>query len=324
MRAGFAIALLAAACGEQGPEAGEARWSLVLEDTPHSILSCWSAGPDDTTFVGSEGTIRHWDGASLRTRSSGTTEWLWWVWGCAPDDAWAVGEGGTILRVRGGDIDPLDSGTAATLWGAWGASCDDVWVVGGDPQGPDTDVILRDTGGGFAPAGPDPLGLAFFKVWGSAEADVIVVGDAGVAWRWDGKIWALEQTGCTTRLFTVYGGGAGDVLAVGGTCGVAYDGSDWAPIPGLDLTGHLPNGVHVADDGSAAIVGFGAMKARRTIEGAWIDESDLDPIGVDFHAVCGDGRGGFYAVGGNFVSPGAEQRGVIAHFGLDAPAIQTD
>jgi len=246
------------------------------------------------------------------------------VWGCATDDAWVVGEDGTVLRLRGGDVDPVESGTDATLWGVWGPSCDDVWVVGGDSIGPTTDVVLRDTGEGLVPAGPEPLGLALFKVWGSGREDVIVVGDAGVAWRWDGEAWTLEETGCATRLFTVHGGGPDDVLAVGGTCARRFDGESWGPIAEVDQSGRQPNGVFVDDSGQAAIVGFGALKARRRSDGTWIDESDADPIGVDFHAVCGDGRGGFFAVGGNFVSPGTDQSGVIAHWGLDHPALGTN
>jgi hypothetical protein len=69
------------------------------------------------------------------------------------------------------------------------------------------------------------------------------------------------------------------------------------------------------------MVGFGAMKARRTVAGEWIDESAEDPVGQDFHAVCDDGRGGFFAVGGNFIVPGAEQLGVIAHWGVDPPSL---
>jgi hypothetical protein len=318
MRAAVAVALLAGACAKTD---ARPTWALVAENVPGSVLSCFAAGPDDVTFVGSGGLIRRWDGTAFSSRASGTTEWLWWAWGCASGDVWAVGEHGTALRLRAGAVEPVASGTDAALYGVWGASCDDVWVVGGDPLGPTTDVVLRDTGGGLLPAGPPPRNLALFKVWGSAADDVIVVGDAGVAWRFDGKAWALEETGCQTRLFTVYGGAADDVIAVGGTCAVAYDGSAWGPVAGLDLTGRLPNGVTVAPDETAAIVGFGALKARREADGTWIDESDLDPIGVDFHAVCGDGRGGFFAVGGNFVSPTATQRGVIAHWGVDHPPL---
>jgi hypothetical protein len=283
------------------------------------VLSCWAAGPDDVTFVGSDGLALHWDGESFEPIPSGTTEWLWWAWGCAPDDVWAVGAGGTVLRVVDGQVESIASGTEATLFGVWGASCDDVWVVGGDPSGPTTDVVLHDEGKGLLPAGPPPRNVALFKVWGSSADDVIVVGDGGVAWRWDGAGWTLEETGCQSRLFTVHGAGPADVIAVGGSCAIAH-GRSWGPIPGLDLTGRQPNGVHVAPDGQALIVGFGSLKARRTAEGIWIDESDVDPIGVDFHAACADGQGGFFAVGGTFASPASPQRGLIAHFGREHPA----
>jgi hypothetical protein len=218
-------------------------------------------------------------------------------------------------------VETVTSPTEATLWGVWGPSCDDVWIVGGSPLGPETDLLLRDTGAGFQRVGPEPLNLSFFKVWGSAPDDVVVVGEAGVIWRWGGKMWSRDQAICPSRLFTVHGRAADDIVAVGQQCAIGYDGTGWSPLPGLDLTGHQPNGVFVAGDGSAVIVGFGATKARRTPEGEWIDESELEPIAVDFHGACDDGRGGFYAVGGNFINRSAEQRGVIAHWGVDPPAL---
>ena len=311
-------ALLFSACDSS--EAPDPSWTLVLEDVPGSVLSCWEAGRDDVTFVGSGGLYLHWDGEAFTMRDSGTDEWLWWTWGCAPDDAWAVGAGGTALRLLDGGSEPVPTGTEATLFGVWGPSCDDVWVVGGDPSGPTTDVVLRDRGTGLLAAGPPPRNVALFKVWGSSGEDVFVVGDGGVAWRWDGSDWTLQETGCKSRLFTVHGGGPDDVIAVGQFCAIAYDGSAWGPIVGLDIQGRQANGVYVAPDGQAAIVGFGSLKARRLADGSWLNDSSLDPIGIDFHAACGDGEGGFFAVGGNFASAASEQRGVIAHFGSSHPA----
>ncbi|MEK6609110.1 MAG: hypothetical protein AABZ30_15740 [Myxococcota bacterium] len=330
MRPLAAISFVVAACGHDEPAESEAEseaeaevegWALVFDELPGSVLSCFAAGEDDVWLVGTGGLLLHWDGATFRRTDTKVDGWLWWTWGCSSDDMWAVGEDGVMLRVQGGAVAPVASGANATLFGVWGASCDDVWAVGGSPTGGgENDVMLHWDGASVARvAPPEEFGVSLFKVWGSAADDVIVVGAAGLIWRGGAAGWAREESTCAQRLFTVYGSAPGDVLAVGGQCATRWNGEAWSAIPGLDITGQLPNGVHVEPDGRALIVGFGALKARRTADGTWVNESALDPYGVDFHAACGDGSGGFFAVGGNFLTPGSEQHGVVAHYGARHP-----
>ena len=48
--------------------------------------------------VGDAGRIMTWDGTSVKTVASPTTNSLYGVWGATPDDVWIVGEGGLVLR----------------------------------------------------------------------------------------------------------------------------------------------------------------------------------------------------------------------------------
>ena len=75
------------------------------------------------------------------------------------------------------------------------------------------------------------------------------------------------------------------------------DGAAWSRVDFEVFSGI--NGVSCGAPGEVALVGFGSFKAR-LVDGVWKDEFDLEPYGVDFHAVWADKSGAFWAVGGDF------------------------
>jgi hypothetical protein len=61
----------------------------------------WGSSGSDVFVVGTNGSIRHYEGSTWSPMSSGTTNRLNSVWGCSSNDVFAVGENGTILHYDG-------------------------------------------------------------------------------------------------------------------------------------------------------------------------------------------------------------------------------
>jgi len=332
-----ALALLAApallACGsssEGTTGAPPAAWSTVLSGLDATLLSVWGTGPDDAFAVGGPlgnggaSALLRYDGAVWHDLAPGGTTTFWWAHGTGASDVWAVGEKGRIVHYDGSRLTEAAPATTATLYGVWAASPADVWAVGGTPgagTAAPNDVVLHFDGAAWTAAAlPRTLGRAYFKVWGTDAANVYVVGEGGTIWHRGGGAWALESSGVTATLLTVSGCGAGEVYAVGGrdVLRSAGDGR-WTRVD-VTLENDV-NGVSCASPGAPAVVGFGGTK-QRLVDGVWIDEFAVAPHG-DLHGVWADGRGGFWAAGGDFVSParaGARRAGVVAYYGSFPPA----
>ena len=85
--------------------------------------------------------------------------------------------------------------------------------------------------GEWAWQNPLPQGNDLNAVWGSSATDVFAVGNKGTILHYDGKAWALKDSGVTDNLYAVWGTSASDVFAVGGDIhGVIlhYDGTAWS------------------------------------------------------------------------------------------------
>ncbi|HEX3345693.1 MAG TPA: hypothetical protein VHS09_14015 [Polyangiaceae bacterium] len=320
---------LAAACGPSRatPDTGPAAWHVVLEERTPVLLSAWGTAPDDVFAVGGplgNGTpsaVLHYDGASWTDLHASGTDTFWWAHGTGRADVWFVGTSGRITHWDGTTLTDVASGTTATLFGVWAASPSDVWAVGGTPDGgasAPNDVVLHFDGTSFTPAPlPQALGRAFFKVWGTASDDLYVVGEYGTIWHRTGTTWALEANApplATGNLTTVNGCSATEIYAVGGEDVLVRDGAGWSRA-NVTLENGV-NGVSCAAPGNVAIVGFGGLK-QRLVAGEWASDFASAPHD-DLHAVWADGAGGFWAVGGDFVSdpqPGAARAGVLAYYG---------
>jgi len=269
---------------------------------------------------GFESLVVVFDGDTWKRLSPGGAETYWWVHGTAPDDVWFVGENGRITHWDGASFTEHASGVDATLWGVVVFSKTEAFAVGGTPGGgfgAPNDIVLRWDGATWKPEPlpGEPLGRTFYKVWGSAPDDLHVVGEKGTIWRKKGASWSLVEPAPTQgKLLTVSGCGATEVYAVGGSVVLRSDGEGFSKV-NVALT-NLVNGVACGPAGSALLVGDGGQK-QRLVEGAWIDEFVIEPYD-DLHAAWSDGAGVFWAVGGDFYGPkaaGVRRKGVVARYG---------
>lgn len=307
---------------------GPPKWTVVAA-LDRVVLSAW--GPSETEAIvvggglgnGANGVAFHLKDGRWKRVDLDSTDTMWWVFGFSGSDAWFVGERGAVYRYDGVAAVRMATPTTATLFGVWGASPGEIWAVGGTPQaGGPNDVILRFDGSAWTRvASPEPLGVAYFKVWGSARDDVFIVGQGGVLFHYDGTAWSRRTSPTRSTLLTVAGNGPTGVLAVGGPppAFLEYDGAAWNVRDPVGVASGL-TGVSMSAKGAAFVVGLAGVKWRREA-GKWIDESDQDPL-QDLHGVWTAPDGSALAAGGNFVAaggPGATRKGVVAYFGTRPP-----
>jgi hypothetical protein len=313
-----------------GGASGEAAWQDVFAEgaLDRAVLSIWGTSSKSVYAVGGplgndgfETLAIHYDGKAWKDLHPGGAETFWWTSGSSDSDVWMVGEKGRISHWDGASFTAQASGTTSTLWGVMAFAPDDAWAVGGMPEGTSTDdddVVLRWDGTSWArEALPGaPLHRALFKVWGTSDDDLYVVGELGVLWHRTAAGWKNEADPplSSGTIFTVAGCGANEVYAVGGQDLLKSDGSMWSKVD-VTLTNGA-NGVACASPGNLAIVGFGGLK-RRLSNGTWSDDLPFAPHG-DLHSVWADETGSFWAAGGDFISkpkPNVARTGTIARFG---------
>jgi hypothetical protein len=313
-----ALLLAAAACGVAGDDL-DGSWAVHHTVEGGAVLSVWGSSPDDVWAAGGttdRGIVLHGDGEVWSEMDTGATSMLWWIYGFAPDDVYAVGERGVILHYDGAGWQRAESGTDLALYGVWGASGGDVWIVGGDPARAGSAVVLRGRGTSFRTVGDLPADLrpsAFFKAYGYAEDDVIMVGTEGTVVRWDGTRWWREQVPTGEALFSLWGRGRDDLYAVGGwTAGTVlhFDGNGWTAVDATAGAGL--SGVFTAPDSPTIAVGPAAYVLEILPDGTEIEPA-LPEVAPEMalHGVWGDSAGTTYAVGGDMLSVDGPSSGVI-------------
>jgi hypothetical protein len=300
---------------------------VVLHDLTPALLGAWGTSATDVFAVGgprgnlTPSAVLHYDGARWTDLHAGGTETFWWVSGTSDTDVWVVGESGRITHWNGSGFTEHASGTTATLYGVWPASPSDVWAVGGTPaQGSSApnDVLLHYDGTAWTPSVlPQVLGRAFFKVWGTGSDNLYVVGEYGTIWHRRGSGWSLEADSpplATGNLTTVSGCGATEVYAVGGQDVLVSDGTRWTRA-NVSLE-NVVSGVACGSPGRVVIVGSAGVK-QRLAAGQWANDFADEPH-QDLHSAWADPGGGYWAVGGDFVSDpvaGAVRAGTVAYYG---------
>jgi len=319
--------------GNTGSDAGVdagAAWQTVYEGSElgGAVLSAWGTGADDVYVVGGplgnggfNAVAWHFDGATWKDLEPGGVDSFWWVSGSGPNDVWMVGEKGRMTHWDGMSFKEYPRVTTATVWGVFAFSPTDAWAVAGTPEGgtaAPNDVILRWDGQAWTQESLPgmPLGRALNKIWGTSAENLYAVGELGTVWHRKGTTWTLESEPpvAQSTLLTVYGCSATDVYAVGGLDVLHSDGAGWSKVD-VSLSNAV-NGVTCGAAGEVLLVGFGGLK-QRFEGGAWINEFDVEPYG-DLHGSWADGRGAFWAVGGDFISKpvdGKARKAIVARYG---------
>ncbi len=234
-----------ASCTGYAPPCEETEWCPLETgaDPRRALTSIWGSGKDDVWAVGAAGSVIHWDGASWRDFSTGSSYTLFGVGGSGPSDVWAVSTPAIFFHGGVGS----DGGTAWTpmptlapdyawdllpaLTSVWALSPDDVWIGGGDKINFPSIKLwhkIPDPEGGVAWQGVATCEYngdcaVIRAIWGSSASDVWAVGDRGKSYRartvsYDAEVptvFDLLETQATAALRGVWGTGPDDVWAVG-------------------------------------------------------------------------------------------------------------
>lgn len=322
--------LLLGACGPNGGDNHEPnnmtseQWQPAFDaEQAGWLLSVAGASSTDVYAAGGtpdEGRLWRYDGSA-------------WTEDALPDDVpllnWVhvfddgtpiiAGNQGTIL-VRDGDAWAVEqTPTEQDLWGVWGAGPDDVWAVGGNGRDEGAATVLRRGSDGTwqeqtLPQMERPNVRAFFKVWGTGDDNVYIVGQRGAVLRWDGQELEELLVGTSEDLISLWGTGPDNIVLVGGRSNgvvVRFDGTEWthaslAPTPGI-------NGVWMDEEGVAWVAGnAGTLGRLDTSELTF--EADAAGTSLEVHAVFGFADR-LFSVGGNFGMPQGPYRGVALQRG---------
>jgi hypothetical protein len=303
----IAVLFIIASCGgDDGPP--DARWQLVGEDRPSSLLAVWADGTENVWVVGGrEGiggspVVLHHDVNGWAQLDSGVMNVdLWQVFGFADGTVFLAGSNGTILRYRAGAFDKLTTPGTDIVFGLWGSSSNDVWAVGGQAAG--SPFVWHYTGTAFEAVPGIPADLATGTVWkvtGRAANDVWMSCSRGIVLHWDGNALSSETIGATSESLFSIGCSATSCVTAGAnvTNGVLYEnnGSGWVSnVPTTD--GPAWRGVTPVTEQLRVVGAIGAV-LERSGDG-WVPE--MHGLTTEtLHAAWADSDGNLFAVGGKF------------------------
>jgi hypothetical protein len=320
------------ACGGGG--GADDTWRVVHEHLPGALISVWGANAQDVWTVGGDpgdgggGLVLHFDGTSWRRLRTGVAADFWWVHGIGGGGpVWLAGSGGTILRYAGGAFAPMPTPHDGIVFGVWAAAPDDLWAVGETALVGGHAFVWRSDGTSWRAVGPLPTlpagdTSAFFKVWGRAANDVVIVGMDGAALRWDGATLSPLDVATTRRLLTVHAapGPIARYAAVGGFANAVIveseAGGPWRDVT-PDATTPQLFGVWLTEGGGGQAVGVDGAVLERT-GGRWRRVETGLPFVESLHSVWVDPDGGVWAVGGDLIAPPLVD-GALFHRGRRVP-----
>ncbi|MEZ4271135.1 MAG: hypothetical protein R3C68_06805 [Myxococcota bacterium] len=313
------VVLLTSGCGDS--RASSPVWSQAFDGTSIGwLMNVWGTSGQDRWVAGGprdSGVLMHRDDSAWsQVELADTPPLLNWIYGFGTDDVTAVGNDGYVAHFDGLTWQQQPTPTVQHLWGVWGARPDSLWAVGGTGRAAGgVPTVLYYDGVDWSevalPAIQRTGVYAFFKVWGSDENDIYVVGQQGVVLRYDGVTWNELFVGAGDDLIAVWGTGRDRVVLVGGRANgwiSTWDGSVWrsqsvSPLPGL-------NGVWMRDPSSVHLAGVRGTLATMDFDTFTIELDRAPTTDMDFHAVFGTDDGVLTAVGGNLASPSAPWQGI--------------
>lgn len=262
----------------------------------HDLLSVHAvAGTTDLVVVGQDGEIYRRRGDTWTEEVSPSGRDLTSVWTDSVDEGFATGHRSVLRLSASGPRETAVLETFRSL-AAVGATPDGsaAFAVG------ENGTVLRYDGSAWRIE--DTRSTASLRgVYAASANEAVAVGEnagAGVILHLSGGVWA--ETSVAAPLYGVSGRSASDVIAVGGSTILHYDGTTWAAMPEdvsvpMDL-----RGVCVQESGAAVACGIGTFSGLngglviRWNGAEW--EDDYGSLDVELLAITADGDAR-YAVG---------------------------
>jgi len=157
----------------------------------------WVGGPDLIVAGGSRGAIDMFDGTRwVSSRPIGEHHGIRAVWGAARDAIFAVGPFATMLHYNGTQWQPQSVPTTAWISGVWGVRRDSVWAVTSNGE-----ILFYD---GTQWSLKFRTGRNLRAIHGRTTNNIVVAGDEGRIWRFDGRLWQREESNTDVSIAAVY------------------------------------------------------------------------------------------------------------------------
>lgn len=176
-------------------------WSAPL-CIPISVNKLWGTSDKKIYAVGANGEIAYYDGSVWQRMSSGTTIDLRDIWG-SPDGKtiWACGYSNDnsqsiLLKYDGASWKTVWSRSGSAFVYPYGYFVTSVWA---------TDSLTLSSGRGVFRDTTQVATLPWFPycIRGDAENDIVVVGDEGMIWHWNGARWEQLNLQSNETLFSI-------------------------------------------------------------------------------------------------------------------------
>jgi len=293
---------------------------VVIEELDEAVLAVRSTSPSDVWAFGADAgagpLALHWDGSAWERidTSSLTGMDLWWGHPTEDQVFLAGSEGlvaildrpsGAITAAEG--IDP-----AHTFFGVWGPSSTDIWAVGGAIGAGLPPAAQRWDGTAWTPwedpAGPGEEGDVYFKVHGTSASDVWIVGNRGIASRWDGTTLTdtdaasviADDAGNAPSLLTIDVGGDAPVAVGGAGVGeiIRWNGSAWM----RESPDFAPGMLGVCSGPDGALRAVGGQGSVYDFDGSTWEQWERGITFKGLHGCLIDADGGFWTGGGSIAA----------------------
>jgi IPT/TIG domain/Family of unknown function (DUF5719) len=194
-------------------------WGNQNSGTTQPLYDVEAAAANRVWAVGYQGTLRYYNGSNWSGQSSGTINDLNGLYAADTTHVWAVGNGGTIRFYDGSSWGNQASGTANNLYSVMGTDASHVWAVGAD------DTVLFYDGSSWSKLTGTP-GDTLGDIWVADEGNIWAVGVN--LYYYDGSTWDTHYSGLSEGLVSV--AALSDNQAwVGAWYGTIrfWDGTDW-------------------------------------------------------------------------------------------------
>ena len=182
------------------------------------------------------------------SRDISTTETIEKVWGSSPEDVWFVGSGGSIVHYDGSGFTRMESGTELNIydiWGGYNAAGGDweILCVGSNfmSDQPFQRVILKIENQIVRELSSRPVGYTLHSVWYTPGSTYFVAG-SGI-WH-KASLQAVDWQLVSLQGYYIHkirGSALNNIVAVGGYFEILhYNGLNWQRLdPGLPRTGNF-------------------------------------------------------------------------------------
>jgi len=159
-----------------------------------SLSKCWGSSTNDMYFVGNGGSIAHYKNGSWSKIESGTQTDINDIWGIktkdnktilyCPVSTFFVPGDKKILKIIDGKVDSVNWGRDVRLYSAWAVNENILYVCG--------EGLYENKFGKWSEINIEPVGTN--SVRGKSINDIIVAGDYGAVFHFNGVNWKMLNT----------------------------------------------------------------------------------------------------------------------------------